>query len=451
MKTKTRVVATIALAVTVGFGARYLTGPESAVASPYRTGVVTIGTVESTVTATGQLSALQSVAVGTQVSGQVIQLYADYNDTVRKGQLLARIDPTLQEQSLRNAEASLERVRAALTQAEREYERSLLLYEQQIITQSEFDQAKYNVTVAQSNLASAEVSREQAAQNLSYTEVYSPIDGVVVERNVEPGQTVAASMSAPQLFLLATDLSKLEILASVDESDIAAITAGMPVRFSVSAYPNDVFKGAVRQVRLSSASQENVVNYKAVISVDNSDLRLVPGMTAEVDFIVEQVEDALLVPNAALRLRPTDEMIAQLTDPSMIAIARGRPVEGPRDGEGLIGEDRRAATGSVRNATADDEGAFVLGGGVGVASTPSIPGRLWYLKDGEPGVIEVLAGISDGTMTAITSKGLEPGMEVITGIAQAEGATPQATTTNPFQTGAQGRPAGGFGPPTGGF
>lgn len=451
MKTKTRVVATIALAVTVGFGARYLTGPESAVASPYRTGVVTIGTVESTVTATGQLSALQSVAVGTQVSGQVIQLYADYNDTVRKGQLLARIDPTLQEQSLRNAEASLERVRAALTQAEREYERSLLLYEQQIITQSEFDQAKYNVTVAQSNLASAEVSREQAAQNLSYTEVYSPIDGVVVERNVEPGQTVAASMSAPQLFLLATDLSKLEILASVDESDIAAITAGMPVRFSVSAYPNDVFKGAVRQVRLSSASQENVVNYKAVISVDNSDLRLVPGMTAEVDFIVEQVEDALLVPNAALRLRPTDEMIAQLTDPSMIAIARGRPVEGPRDGEGLIGEDRRAATGSVRNATADDEGAFVLGGGVGVASTPSIPGRLWYLKDGEPGVIEVLAGISDGTMTAITSKGLEPGMEVITGIAQAEGATPQATTTNPFQTGAQGRPASGFGPPTGGF
>lgn len=323
-------VGAIVVVLVAAIGAWFARGAKAENASPYRTGQVTKGTVESTVTSTGRLTAIQSVAVGTQVSGMVIELHADYNDRVREGQLLAKIDPILQEQSLRNAEASLLRVKAALDQAIRDSIRSKTLYDQQIITEAEMDNVNYSLLSARANLTSAEVAREQAARNLEYTSIYSPIDGVVVERNVEIGQTVAASMSAPQLYLLATDLKNIEILANVDESDIGLVRAGMPVRFTVSAYPNDSFQGVVRQIRLASSTSENVVKYTAVIAVDNSDLRLAPGMTAEVDFIAERAENVFVVPNAALRFRPTDEMIAQLTDSTMIAIARGggRPMMG---------------------------------------------------------------------------------------------------------------------------
>lgn len=441
MKKKTWLVATIGMSLTVGFGARFLTGNDVAAASPYRTGVLSIGSVESTVTATGRVTALQSVAVGTQVSGQVMELFADYNDRVRKGQLLARIDPTLQQQSLRNAEASLIRVQAALAQAERDYERTKTLYEQQIVTETEFDQAEYSVTVAKSNLTSSEIAKEQAARNLDYTEIYSPIDGVVVERNVERGQTVAASMSAPQLYLLATDLSRIEILAGVDESDIGTIVNGMSVRFTVSAYPNDSFEGTVRQVRLSSATQENVVSYTAVISVDNADLRLAPGMTAEVDFIVEQASDVFLVPNAALRFRPTEEMIAQLTDPAMIEL-----VEGGRGAARPAGQTAATRTDpAVEKATSvETDGAFVLGGSSAAVTRPT-PARLWYIQNGELGVLAVTSRISDGMMTEVLGSGLAEGMEILTGLAQAEAVGAQPAATNPFQS-TQAPGGGGFGP-----
>lgn len=323
-------IGAIVVVLVAAIGAWFARGAKAENASPYRTGAVAMGTIESTVTSTGRLTAIQSVAVGTQVSGMVIELHADYNDRVREGQLLAKIDPILQQQSLRNAEASLLRVQAALDQAIRDSIRSKTLYDQQIITESEMDNVNYSLLSARANLTSAEVSREQAARNLEYTSIYSPIDGVVVERNVEIGQTVAASMSAPQLYLLATDLKNIEILANVDESDIGLVRAGMPVRFTVSAYPNDRFNGVVRQIRLASSTSENVVKYTAVIAVDNSDLRLAPGMTAEVDFIAESAENVFMVPNAALRFRPTDAMIAQLTDTAMVAIARGggRPTMG---------------------------------------------------------------------------------------------------------------------------
>lgn len=460
MKKQSWLAITIATILTVGFGARFLTSGESTAASPYRTGLLAIGSVESTVTATGHITALQSVAVGTQVSGQVMELFADYNDKVKAGQLLARIDPTLQEQSLRNADANLRRVAAALEQAEREFDRTRTLYEQQIVTETEFTQAEYNLTVARSNLTSAEISREQAARNLDYTAIYSPIDGVVVERNVEPGQTVAASMSAPQLYLLATDLSRVEILASIDESDIGTIVNGMPVRFTVSAYPDDFFEGIVRQIRLSAATQENVVSYTAVISVDNDELRLVPGMTAEIDFVVERARDVFLVQNAALRLRPTEEMIAQLTDPAMVALVAGEKegagVEGQAafDGEGSL-EDPAAATWTIPGITvvveapAQTDGAFVLGGGAEAAQTSPIPALLWFIKDGKVGVLEVTSGISDGVMTEVAGTGLEEGMEVLTGLVQATAGAEQPVS-NPFQ-GAQAPRGGGFAPPAGGF
>ena len=504
---KRKWIAFVALVVAAsGTGAWYMVRGGGDDGPPYRLGTLALGDVESTVTSTGTLQALQTVAIGTQVSGQVISLYADYNDRVTQGQLLARIDPTIQEQQVRNAEASLQRVRAALVQAEQEYDRNKRLYDQQVITEAEFSQVEYNLTVARSNLTSSEVSLEQARRNLDYTEIYSPIDGIVVERNVEPGQTVAASLSAPQLYLIASDLVKMEILASVDESDIGLIRTGMPVRFTVQAYPEDTFEGVVRQVRLSSATQESVVNYMAVISVDNPRGRLLPGMTATVDFIVERAENVYTVPNAALRLRPTEEMLAQLTDSISLALvngpaggvgaafrAGGSAATGP-GGSGLSGGQRIQLPGGLNPGDLNPEAleairqglangqrpAGALGGRMGVRSgadpapeeaaagsqNPDVfePGggsavrpqrisfsNLWVVKDGKLSVMRVQTGVSDGTSTEISADGLEPGMEIVVGLTQPQIAGSTTTTTNPFQQ--QGFRGGGavFIGPGGGF
>ncbi len=486
--TKRKLIAIVTgLVVVVAAGAWFMLGRGGSDQPPYRTAEVRRGNVESTVTSTGKLNALQSVAVGTQVSGRITELYADYNDRVREGDLIARIDPIIQQQQVRNAESNLERVRAALVQAEREFERGEVLYAQQVITETEFQNIEYSLTVARANLASSEVSLEQARQNLSYTEIYAPIDGIVIERNVEPGQTVAASMSAPQLYLLASDLREIEILATVDESDIGLIRNGMEVRFTVQAYPTTNFVGTVRQVRLSSTTQENVVNYTAVITVQNPDGRLLPGMTATVDFISEQAEDVLLVPNAALRLRATDEMIAQLTDSTMIAIATGGGRAGgamaagrangsggaasreglPPEAAALMAERMANAAGpagaapgtrmtriqpggaagespvgALSDADFEERRPFTPGGGASAGGSRPGTGALWYLQNGRLGVLQVRTGISDGSNTEVSAEGLEAGMEIIIGLNQ-PGAAAVQQTTNPFQQ-QRGGP-GGFG------
>ena len=199
----------------------------------YRFATVTRGNLESTVSATGALSAVTTVQVGTQVSGQVAQILVDFNSHVKKGQLLARIDPTLAQQAVLDAQAGLVRAQADLDRSKAEYDRNKVLYDQKVLTATEFTTAQYNYTVAQASVKSAQVALDRARKNLSYTEIYAPIDGVVVERNVDVGQTVAASLSAPQLFLIANDLAQMQILASVDESDIGQIHEGQDARFTV--------------------------------------------------------------------------------------------------------------------------------------------------------------------------------------------------------------------------
>src|SRR5690606_27025280 len=206
-------VGVVTLALIAG-GAWLSDRNEANAREPYRTAIVERGDIQETVSATGTLNAVQTVQIGTQVSGRVIELHADFNDEVREGQLLARIDPTLQQQQVRNAEAALERALADLRRTEQEYERNKALFEQNVITESEFSQIEYQMATSRSSVTSAEINLEQARQNLAYTSVYSPIDGVVIERNAEVGQTVQSSMSTPQLFLLARDLSQLEIHAS---------------------------------------------------------------------------------------------------------------------------------------------------------------------------------------------------------------------------------------------
>jgi HlyD family secretion protein len=276
----------------------------------YRFASIERGNLEAAVSATGTLSAVTTVQVGTQVSGKIVAILVDFNDRVKKGQLIARIDPTLLEQTVRDAQAGVERNHAELEQSQREFERNQQLFERKVLTEIEFNNAKYALAVTRANVKSAQVTLDRARQNLSYTQIYAPIDGIVVERNVDVGQTVVASMSTPQLFLIANDLAQMQILASVDESDIGAITQGQNVRFSVQAYPNEKFVGEVKQVRLQSKTTENVVNYTVVVRVANNNGKLLPGMTATLDFLTGEARDALLAPNSALRFRPTEEMRA---------------------------------------------------------------------------------------------------------------------------------------------
>lgn len=399
-------------------GAWYIGRGDSGRASPYRFVDVQRGDLQATVSATGSLNAVTTVQVGTQVSGQVAEILVDFNDRVRKGQLIARIDPTLARQTVRDAEATVERSRAEAEQARRELERAKQLYDNEALSVSEFETAQYQNDVAQANLSSAEVSLERARQNLGYTQIYAPIDGIVVERNVDVGQTVAASLSAPQLFLIANDLSRMQILASVDESDIGQIRQGQPVEFTVQAYPNETFEGTVEQVRLQSTVTENVVNYTVVVAVDNRAGKLLPGMTATVDFEVQTAKDVLMVPNAALRFRPSPEMLA----------AAGMS-------QGATTSARRETAAARQQPNGRREAGDRVRGPRNIAT-------VWYIdSSGGLTTTRVTTGISDGIMTQIEGPGIREGMQVIAGVLQV-GEDGSTSPFNPEQPDRRAR--GGF-------
>jgi len=401
----------------------------------YRTAPVTRASIKSTVSATGALSAVRTVQVGTQVSGQIAQLYVDFNDHVKKGQLLARIDPTLQQQAVEDAQAQLERAQATLTQAQDDYNRNKQLLDAKVITAQEFSTVQSNFSVQQATVKSARIALDRAKQNLSYTQIYAPIDGVIVERDVDVGQTVAASLSAPQLFIIANDLSEMQILASVDESDIGVIKDGQPVQFTVQSYPGQTFTGSVEQVRLQSKTQDNVVNYTVVVSVKNDMQKLLPGMTASVTFETGSADNALSVPNAALRVKPTDAMLAQSSAARQLGDSAARQGSGtyaPGQGQGAGGAGRSGDAG--RSGGAGQQRAAGQGSS-GFAT-------LWTLgADGKTvKPIRVRTGLTDGQRTAITTRDstLTAGTQVIIGVAatgDAAATTPatSAQSSNPFQ------------------
>jgi HlyD family secretion protein len=382
----------------------------------YRFATVERGNIESTVSATGTLNAVRTVSVGTQVSGQIAALYVDYNDVVKKGQLLARIDPTLQQQAVTDAQASVERAQAQELQAQREYNRNRELMNVGLVARSVYETTDSSLDVARANVKSARVSLDRARQNLEYTNIYAPIDGVVVERNVDDGQTVAASLSAPQLFLIANDLRNMQILASVGEGDIAQIKEGQKVKFTVQALQGQTFEGQVAQVRLQSATQENVVNYTVVVSVSNAEKKLLPGMTARVEFLTSAAENVLKVANAALRFKPADDAVVATTATAQTgtatATAAGTPPSQPagrrRSGSGA------GAAGRTRT------------GGAGTLYTIDAKGVLTPIR--------VRTGLTDGSTTEVRGRDLKEGTKVVAGIAQPQSAN-AATTSNasPFQ------------------
>lgn len=386
-------------------------------APAYRTAAVQRGNIESTVAATGTLGAVTTVQVGTQVSGQISAIYVDFNSKVKKGQLIARIDPTLQQQAVEDAQAGVSRAQATMTQTKLEYDRNKLLHDQKIVTDPEFNTAQLNYQLAKANATSAQIALDKARQNLSYTSIYAPIDGIVVERDMDVGQTVAASLSAPQLFVIAKDLSQMQILATVDESDIGQIKDEQAVSFTVQAYPGQTFTGAVRQVRINSTTVNNVVNYTAVVAVGNPDGKLLPGMTATVKFLIGSASDALSVPNASLRFKP--------------AIA-----EGVRASKG---DSTRTRT-QVRTASATTGGA--------AAASPvrdSTMTTLWYLDTAtnSPKPMRVHTGLSDGSRTAVVGNGLTEGMQIIVGLSTGTTTGATAASTNPLQPQSANRRAGG--------
>jgi len=292
-------------------------------APQFETQRVTRGSVQAKVTANGTLSALVTVQVGSQVSGRLQRIDVDFNSAVKKGQTCAQIDPLLFRAAVEQAQANvlaargnLTRDQAQATNARLQYQRERELGQRQLVAAADVDTAQANAEAAAAQvaadrgmLAQAEAALHQAKVNLDYTTIVSPIDGVVVSRNVDVGQTVAAAFQAPVLFLIAQDLRLMQVDTNVAEADVGRLAPGMETTFTVDAYPNDVFKGVIRQVRKNPQTLQNVVTYDAVIDVRNDDLKLFPGMTANVSVLYADRTDAVLVPNAALRFHPSDELL----------------------------------------------------------------------------------------------------------------------------------------------
>lgn len=360
----------------------------------YRTEAVARGDVRVQVSATGTLNAVTTVQVGSQVSGTISALHADFNDRVRSGQVLAQLDPTFLRAQVLENRANLERAEVQYRQAVRDSARTFPLGARGLASQADLDQSQTAVESARAQVTSARAALQRAETNLRYATIQSPIDGVVVSRDVDVGQTVAASLSAPTLFTIAQDLTRMQLEAAVDEADIGQVKVGQTANFTVDAYPTRSFRGTVHQVRLAPETVQNVVTYTVIILVENDDLTLLPGMTANVTVDVDEARDVLKVPSTALRFRPDG------------GAPGGRPgAPGARAG----GPGEARAGGEARRAR---ERVFVLDGG-----------RLRK--------VSVSPGLSDGSFTAIVSDSLREGELVVIGRETASGPT-QSDVVNPF-------------------
>jgi HlyD family secretion protein len=367
--------------------------------------VVSRGSIVSVVSASGTLEAVETVQVGTQVSGTIQALAADFNSIVKKGQVLARLDPSLIQAdiergraNLAGAEADAERLRVALNDAEMKLQRARELGERQLIPRSDLDAAEIarKTADAQVKAAAAQVTQARAALaqsqvNLGKTIITSPIDGIVISRAVDVGQTVAASLQAPTLFTIAADLGQMQLKASIDESDLGNIKDGQSVTFRVDAYPTDVFRGVVKQVRLNPVVDQNVVTYAAIISAPNPDLKLKPGMTATVTVEVARRDDTLRVPAAALRFKPTSSVLEALGQPRSDA-------------------------------------------GKSPAKLAAGQGTVWIYDGNHIRPAVVKTGISDGQFTEIVDGTLQEGTSIATQVALPGSASPRTgtATSNPL-------------------
>ncbi len=305
-------------------------GGKSKTAKSYVTVDITRGNLSQTVTATGEIMPLNTVSVGSQVSGTIEELYVDYNSKVKQGDLLLKIDTSVLQSSVDEAKASLVSAESQLKYAKSEYERNKTLYNDGYISRAEMEQSQTTFEQAEQRVNQMKYTYNRAVTNLGYATITSPVDGTVISRKVDKGQTVAASFQTPDLFEIAEDLTKMQIETSVSEADIGVIKEGQSVTFTVDAYPNQKFEGSVRQIRLSPTMTSNVVVYTVVIDVDNSDLRLMPGMTAFVTIIIQAAKDTWKAQNSAFLLRSFDDIVAvpdaDVTPKTHLAIKRDKDI-----------------------------------------------------------------------------------------------------------------------------
>ncbi len=378
---------------------------------------VTKGDVQVVVTATGTLSAVRTVQVGSQVSGTLQKVNVDFNDKVKQGQIVAQIDPTFLEASVRDAEASLQRTTAQYNEAKRSYERMKTLLEKNLASQADYDAAlaQYESNDAAKKQSVAQV--ERAKINLRYATIKSPIDGVVISRAVDVGQTVAASLSAPTLFTIANDLTKMQVQTNVDEADIGKVEEEQEVSFTVDAYPEQMFRGKVRQVRLSPKVEQNVVNYTVIIDVPNPDLKLMPGMTATVTIQITKRESVIKIPTVALRFNPPEEYIEQQKDSSLVKEDSARTERRRQWGERMQREG-----GGNSNGGMDQQSIQRRMAARGIT-------RVWIMNERKKLVpVMVRTGISDGTFTEIIRGKLDEGQEIVVGTIVLKSQNSQSTS-----------------------
>ncbi len=328
------ILAAVVIILNLIFGGGKSSKPE------FATLPISRGDMRQVVTATGEISPVNTVSVGSQVSGTIEELYVDYNSKVKKGDLLLTIEPSVLQASVDEAKASLISAESQRNYAKSEYTRNKTLYKDDFIPRAELEQSQTQYEQAEQSVARAKSQYERALTNLGYATITSPVDGTVISRKVDKGQTVAASFQTPDLFEIAEDLTRMQIETAVSEADIGVIKEGQPVTFTVDAYPTQTFQGVVRQIRLSPTTTSNVVVYTVVIDVDNSDLRLMPGMTAFVTIIIDEKFDVFKVQNAALLLRSFDGIVedaGDATPSSHLAIMRGEKITLIPYEKGLIG------------------------------------------------------------------------------------------------------------------
>ncbi|MGH7967286.1 MAG: efflux RND transporter periplasmic adaptor subunit, partial [Limisphaerales bacterium] len=413
----------------------------------YQTTTVARGNLTQVVTATGQLGPVLNVQVGSQISGIVKKLYIDYNSTVKSNQIIAEIDPSTYEISVLRAQAQLANSKANLSLAQVQARRADELFKSKLISASDHDTAQAQLEQAQAQVQSDEANLRNAQVQLSYCTIYAPVDGVVISRNVDVGQTVAASFNTPTLAVIANDLTKMQIDALVSEADIGGVTVDQNVNFGVDAYPYRTFHGKVNQIRYGAITNQNVINYDCVIGVQNSDLKLLPGMTANVSIITAERNEVLKIPNAALRFRPPEAAGGSLTNLAFQGSGQGqRPagqIAGPggsRRGQGEEG----AGGGTGSRANTGSRGERGPGGGSnGPGGRSRRPDRqltrtVYVLQGGDSKrpeqqklkPVQIKVGISDGVSTEVVD-GLEEGQQVVTGmIVTGEGAN--GPTRSPF-------------------
>ena len=372
----------------------FVTRCERSRSSEFQTATVTRGPITQAVTATGTLNPVVNVQVGSQVSGNIAKLFVDFNSQVKAGQVVAQIDPMLFQAAVTQAEGDLASAQAALELAKLNAARTQTLFTQKNSSQQDLDQAMANLHQAEANVKIKQGALDKAKADLEHCTITSPVDGVVISRSVDVGQTVAASLQAPVIFTIANDLTKMQIDTNVAEADVGAVEVGQDVDFTVDAFPQRVFHGKVVQVRNAPITVQNVVTYDTVIGVNNPDLKLKPGMTANVSILIAHRDNVLQLKNAALRYRPVDR--PPEAKPSA-------PKPGASTGQGQRSSGRRPPGG--------ERTVYVLSGG-------------------KPKPIQIKTGISDGVVTEVT-EGLKEGDQIVT--AELATSAPSASpAANPF-------------------